>query len=426
MASSFARLRLAPRPRLRAGLLFARFAALVSRARAHGEWRVAPIARVVVCAGAAPEGAAARAVLDTGMEASRAQADASVVGVTARQFPKLSARMEPSHASAHQSTRSITIRCTRPADSRRDPRLECAPVPADDSAPDLTQRIARVLALAEAWLAARVAQQPPAEAFARHLAFRWESASDGRVGRLVAIVDPALHDLDDLLGVERALAKLVRNTEQFVAGLSSNHVLLYGERGTGKSSAVRGLLGRFAARGLRIIEVHKSDLLHLPDVLAVLRGAPYRFLLFCDDLSFDEGESGYRELKAALEGSLEAPPENVRIIATSNRRHLLPEKRSDNQQVRVDEDGELRLGEAIDEKLALSDRFGLVLGFFGFDQETYLRIVEHLARKAGAPLDDGLRADALRWALDRSSRSGRTARQFVADLAGRLALEQSR
>ena len=298
-------------------------------------------------------------------------------------------------------------------------------MPADDSAPELTQRIARVLALAEAWLAPRVAQSQPAEAFARHLAFRWEGARAGRAGRLVAILDPALHDLDDLLGVERALAKLVRNTEQFVAGLPSNHVLLYGERGTGKSSAVRGLLGRFAARSLRIIEVHKSDLLNLPDVLAALRGAPYRFLLFCDDLSFDEGESGYRELKAALEGSLEAPPENVRIVATSNRRHLLPEKRSENHQVRVDEDGELRLGEAIDEKLALSDRFGLVLGFFGFDQETYLRIVVHLARKAGVELDDSMRADALRWALDRSSRSGRTARQFVADLAGRLALEKS-
>ena len=304
-------------------------------------------------------------------------------------------------------------------------RLCCVAVPADDS-PDLSQRLARVLALAERLLAPRIAEPPSAEAFARHLAFRWESAREGRAGRLVPIADPALHDLDDLLGIERALAKLVRNTEQFVAGLPANHVLLYGERGTGKSSAVRGLLGRFAARGLRIVEVHKSDLLALPDVLAALRGAPYRFLLFSDDLSFDEGERGYRELKAALEGSLEAPPENVRIVATSNRRHLLPERRSENQEVRVDEDGELRLGEAIDEKLALSDRFGLVLGFFGFDQPTYLRIVEHLARKAGVALDDAMRADALRWALDRSSRSGRTARQFVNDLAGRLALERTR
>ncbi len=300
-------------------------------------------------------------------------------------------------------------------------------VPPDASTPSLRERLARVLALAEQLLEARVGARPAPEAFARHLAFRWESAHDGRGGRLVPITEPATHDLEDLLGVERSLAKLVRNTEQFVSGLPANHVLLYGERGTGKSSAVRGLLGRFAARGLRIVEVHKSDLMHLPGVLAALRGAPYRFLLFCDDLSFGEGESGYRELKAALEGSLEAPPENVRIVATSNRRHLLPEKRSENQQVRVDEDGELRLGEALDEKLALSDRFGLVLGFFGFDQETYLRIVAHLARKAGVGIDrEAMNAEALRWALDRSSRSGRTARQFVADLAGRLALENRR
>jgi hypothetical protein len=299
-------------------------------------------------------------------------------------------------------------------------------VPSDPPAASIEARLARVLALAEQWLTARVAAPPALEELARHLAFRWERAPGGAGGRLVAIADPALHDLDDLLGVERAIARLVRNTEQFVAGLPSNHVLLFGERGTGKSSAVRGLLGRFAARGLRIVEVHKSDLLHLPDVLAALRGAPQRFLLFCDDLSFDEGETGYRELKAALEGSLEAPPGNVRIIATSNRRHLLPEKRSENQAVRVDEDGELRLGEALDEKLALSDRFGLVLGFFGFDQTTYLRIIEHLARKEGIALDAEARAEALRWALDRSSRSGRTARQFVADLAGRRALERSR
>ncbi len=299
-------------------------------------------------------------------------------------------------------------------------------MPADDNAAELTQRIARVLALAEAWLASRVTAAPDAEVFARHLAFRWESPRDGRAGRLVAIADPALHELEDLLGVERAVARLVRNTEQFVAGHPSNHVLLYGERGTGKSSAVRGLLPRFAGRGLRMVEVHKSDLLHLPDVLATLRGAPYRFLLFCDDLSFDAGEGGYRELKAALEGSLEAPPENVRIVATSNRRHLLPEQQSENRQVRVDEDGEVRLGEALDEKLALADRFGLALGFYGFDQATYLRIVAHLARKAGIALDETARAEALRWALDRSSRSGRTARQFVADLAGRRALGDGR
>jgi predicted AAA+ superfamily ATPase len=193
---------------------------------------------------------------------------------------------------------------------------------------------------------------------------------------------------------------------------------------------VRGLLDRYAARGLRIVEVHKQDLLHLPDLLAALRAGAgdasgLRFLVFCDDLSFDAGEAGYRELKAALEGSLEAPPPNVRIVATSNRRHLLPEMRREQDAVHLDEDGELHLGEALDEKLALSDRFGLVLGFYGFDQRTYLAIVEHYVKKAGLELPSGpVREDALRWALARSSRSGRTARQFVDDLAGRAALRR--
>jgi len=298
-----------------------------------------------------------------------------------------------------------------------------------DAAPErapqgFVRRIRRVLELAERVLARMVGEPPDPRAFATIHAFRWEAAERGARGRLVPIASPSTFDLDDLVGVERSVARLVQNTEQFVRGLPSNHVLLFGERGTGKSSAVKGLLPRFAARGLRLVEVHKADLLHLPDVLAALRDAPsQRFLLFCDDLSFDEGESAYRELKAALEGSLESPPSNVRIIATSNRRHLLPERVSDNQAAHLDEHGELHLGEALDEKLALSDRFGLVLGFYGFDQATYLRIVERYAAKAGLDLPpERLRTEALRFALDRSTRSGRTARQFVDDLAGRLAL----
>jgi len=281
-----------------------------------------------------------------------------------------------------------------------------------------------VLALSERWLEERLGEPPPAEWFANHTAFRWEQ--EGGRGRLRPI-SPAPFELDDLVGVERPVAELVRNTEQFLRGLPAHHVLLYGERGTGKSSAVRGLLTRYASRGLRAVEVRKLDLLELPRILGSLRGAPYRFLLFCDDLSFDEGEPGVRELKATLEGGLEPPPANVRILATSNRRHLIPERRSENLAVRVDEDGELQLGEALQEKLSLSDRFGLVLGFFGFDQTTYLAIVERLARRAGLAVDaERLRRDALRWALDRASRSGRTARQFVDDLAGRLALEAGR
>ncbi|HVP27700.1 MAG TPA: ATP-binding protein [Myxococcota bacterium] len=287
----------------------------------------------------------------------------------------------------------------------------------------LRARLARVLSLAETVLARLAGAPPEASLFERHTAFRWDAR--GGPGRLVPVLAPAEFDLDDLIGVERAVERLVRNTEQFVRGLPSNHVLLFGERGTGKSSAVRGLLPRFAARGLRLVELHKADLVNLPDVLAVVRDVPLRFLLFCDDLSFDEGETAYRELKAALEGSLEAPPPNVRIVATSNRRHLLPERVAENRAAHLDDAGELHLGESLEEKLALSDRFGLVLGFYGFDQETFLRIVGRYAAKAGLEVDPGpLRSEALRFALDRSSRSGRVAKQFVDDLAGRLGLER--
>jgi predicted AAA+ superfamily ATPase len=175
------------------------------------------------------------------------------------------------------------------------------------------------------------------------------------------------------------------------------------------------------------VEVQKADLVHLPDVVAALRGSSHRFLLFCDDLSFDLGEHSFRELKAALEGSLAAPPPNVRIVATSNRRHLLPERIEDNRDARLDERGDLHMGETVDEKLALSDRFGLMLGFYAFDQATYLAIVQSYARKAGLPAgDEHMREQALRWALQRASRSGRTAKQFVDDFAGRAALGRAR
>jgi hypothetical protein len=287
----------------------------------------------------------------------------------------------------------------------------------------LLDRLDRMLVLAERVLQEQAGDPPDPRAFERHLAFRWD-ASRGP-GRLVPVEEPQLFDLDDLVGIDSVLERLVANVENFVSGLPSNHVLLYGERGTGKSSAVRGVLGRFGGRGLRVIEVQKDDLAFLPRVLAALRGVPYRMILFCDDLSFDVGETRYRELKAALEGSLAAPPDNVRIVATSNRRHLLPESSADNAAAHLDEHGDLHMGEVIDERLALSERFGLVLGFYGFDQETYLRIVDRHAEKLGirAPRDQ-LHAEALRWALNRSSRSGRTARHFTIDMAGREARER--
>jgi predicted AAA+ superfamily ATPase len=266
-------------------------------------------------------------------------------------------------------------------------------------------RVARILELTEQALVDRVVQPLPEDAFERHLAFRWDSRAG--TGQLVPIEEPDLFDLDDLIGVDRAVGRLVANVEQFVAGHPANHVLLYGDRGTGKSSSVKGLLGRFGGRGLRVAEVHKDDLFELPAVLAALRPAPYRFLLFCDDLAFDAGEKRFRELKAVLEGSLVAPPGNVLIVATSNRRHLVAESRADNRDAHLDEAGELRMGEAVDEKLALSDRFGLVLGYYGFDQQTYLAIVERYARKRGAhgvPAEPWLRVT---WAiLERGVPSG--------------------
>jgi len=285
----------------------------------------------------------------------------------------------------------------------------------------IIDRLESVLGLAERLLEGRIGPAPGARLFETATAFRWDARRGP--GRLRPIELPLLFDLDDLVGVDRARERLLANTEQFLAGLPFNHVLLHGERGTGKSSAVRGLLARFAESGLRIVELHRSDLLDLPDLLEVLQRASHRFVIVCDDLSFDAGDAGYRELKAALEGSLLAPAENVCIVATSNRRHLIQERVSDNALASLDEAGDLHLGETIDEKLALSDRFGLVIGFYAFDQDTYLEVVKHYAGKAGLEIPwDELRAEALRWAVRRASRSGRTARQFIDDWAGRKAL----
>lgn len=290
----------------------------------------------------------------------------------------------------------------------------------------LLDRLERVLGQAELVLGAIVSKPPDAEALARGWAFRWQSTIGG--GRLVPIEEPALFDLEMLIGVEPSVAALDRNTRQLMAGLPFNDVLLHGERGTGKSSAVRGLLGRYGRDGLRVVEVDRAELAHLPAILDALRaGHRLHFIIFCDDLSFSPGEPGYRELKAALEGNLTRRPANTCIVATSNRRHIVPETMAENRMARVDDQGELHLGEALEEKLALADRFGLVLGFYNFDQSTYLAIVTSYLARAGIPeLDEMMRRDALRFALERGSRSGRTARQFVDDAVGRLRLEERR
>lgn len=229
--------------------------------------------------------------------------------------------------------------------------------------------------------------------------------------------------LEDLLHVDRQKAAIDQNTRQFLAGLPANNVLLWGARGTGKSSLVHGLLNRYAHRGLRLVEVGKGDLAALPEIASRLRNLSQRFLLFCDDLSFEADDPGYKALKSALEGSVFKAAGNVLIVATSNRRHLLPEYQSDNAATGI-VDGELHHGEAVEEKISLSDRFGLWLSFHPFPQQAYLEVaahwVESLAAQHGVHVSwsDEARAEALRFALARGVRSGRTAQHFARHWVG--------
>ena len=288
-------------------------------------------------------------------------------------------------------------------------------------------RIDAILERVDRLLVGLVGSAVDAGTFERWHAFRWRSSRG--VGRLEPIETPSRFDLDDLIGIDRVVEAIDRNTRQLIGGLPYNDVLLYGERGTGKSSAVRGLLTRYAAQGLRVIEVDRSDLAELPDLLTLLREGTadtpdaYSFIVFCDDLSFGSTEAGFRELKAALEGGIEARPRRVCVVATSNRRHLVPETMAENRAAFVDANNELHHGEALDEKLALSDRFGLVLGFYAVDQNAYLDIVTHWLNDAGIDgLDDIGREAALRFSLERGSRNGRVARQFANEWIGRTRL----
>jgi predicted AAA+ superfamily ATPase len=294
----------------------------------------------------------------------------------------------------------------------------------------LTARLDPILDRVDRLLHQWVGKSPNAEMLETFQAFRWRTGRG--VGRLDPIDAVARFDLEDLIGVDRSVEALDRNTRQLLAGLPFNDVLLHGERGTGKSSAVRGLLSRYFEEGLRVVEVDRNDLAELPLLLSALREGTaavpnrYSFLVFCDDLSFGSSELGFRELKAALEGGIEARPFRVCVIATSNRRHLLPETMEENRQARVDGTGQLHLGEVLEEKLALADRFGLVLGFYACNQATYLEIVAHWLRDADlAPLDELAREAALRFALERGGRSGRIARQFANEWIGRTRLAET-
>jgi predicted AAA+ superfamily ATPase len=248
---------------------------------------------------------------------------------------------------------------------------------------------------------------------AQPIAYRW------RRGALEPLAFPQKVDAAELLHIERQKHALAANTAQFVEGRPANHALLTGARGTGKSSLVKAMLAQFAGAGLRLVEVHPHDLVDLPDVVAPLRGMPQRFVLYVDDFSVASNDPALVALKTALDGGIEEPPDNVLIYATSNRRHLMPEHRSDNDEYRWEE-GELHPGESTEEKISLSERFGLWLSFPPFSQEQYLDMVRlHLRALGVTRWDEELGRLALRWALNRASRSGRVARQFARDFAGR-------
>ncbi len=280
----------------------------------------------------------------------------------------------------------------------------------------LLERLEGLMDLAEEALARQImADQVQAEIAREAVALRWQR--QGQSGFLREITSPDIPDPGDLLGMERTLARLQQNTRQFARGYSANNVLLWGEPGTGKSSAIKSLLKTFAPEGLRMIEVQKKDLFQLPMICAQLRALPQRFILYCDDLCFGESRFAYPELKALLEGSLEARPANVLVYATSNGRHLMPERKSENI-----EESEIHPEEAVPEKLSFPDLFGIAVGFSPMDQQTYLAIVRHMAARLKLPVaEDQLVAEALQWAQLRGTRSGRVASQFIADLGGRLA-----
>ncbi|MBE0599576.1 MAG: ATP-binding protein [Desulfuromonadales bacterium] len=283
---------------------------------------------------------------------------------------------------------------------------------------DLIERLRRVLASAEQILPRAV---PPID-WNRWPAANWRRHS------LTGYLEPMQRvddiNLDDLLGIEEQKRLVEENTRQFLAGFPANNILLWGSRGTGKSSLIRALLNRYAPQGLRIVQVDKDDLPCLPDLFSCIEQLPFRFLVFCDDLSFDEGEKGYKVLKSALDGSVYAAPENTLIYVTSNRRHLLPEYGNDNLGSYM-KGGEIHHGETVEEKISLSDRFGLWVAFSPFSQEQYLQVVRqcaaNLAAQHAVPLPWGEEAEqaAIAWSHEKSKRCGRTALQFAKRWVGR-------
>jgi predicted AAA+ superfamily ATPase len=285
---------------------------------------------------------------------------------------------------------------------------------------DLDSLIARAESLM-ARLEAVLPHPPRSPDWSASIAFRYRKR--GGSGCLEPVKHVATIRLEQLREVEPQKERLLRNTRQFVAGTGANNVLLTGARGTGKSSLIKACLNEFAPQGLRLIEVDKTDLIDLPDIVDLVAERPERFVVFCDDLSFDEGEPGYKALKSMLDGSVAQATDNVLIYATSNRRHLLPEYMRENLSYKHTEDGEVHPGEVVEEKISLSERFGLWVSFYPFTQDEYLTIVAQWLRGYG--VDEAAiaaaRQESLVWALERGSRSGRVAHQFARDYAGRHA-----
>jgi len=251
------------------------------------------------------------------------------------------------------------------------------------------------------------------------VAYRYRKRGSGH-GSLEPVRHLGAMQLADLKEIDGQKEKIQRNTEQFVAGRPANNVLLTGARGTGKSSLIKACLNEYSARGLRLIEVDKADLTDLPDIVEVVSSRPEKFIVFCDDLSFEEGEAGYKALKSILDGSVAAATPNVLIYATSNRRHLLPEYMTENLTYTHSEDGEVHPGEVVEEKISLSERFGLWVSFYPFSQDEYLAIVAQWLSSFGVSAEAiaAARPASLVWALERGSRSGRVAYQFARDYAG--------
>jgi len=293
-------------------------------------------------------------------------------------------------------------------------------------ATDMSSSLERVLQRAEALMQRieSVLPQPlQAPDWSASVAYRYRKRSSGH-GTLEPVRHVAQLGLQDLKEIDQQKEKIQRNTEQFVSGLPANNVLLTGARGTGKSSLIKACLNNYAPRGLRLIEVDKDDLVDLPDIIEVVAARAEKFIVYCDDLSFEDGEPGYKALKSILDGTVAASTANVLIYATSNRRHLLPEYMKENLTYTHTDDGEVHPGEGVEEKISLSERFGLWVSFYPFSQDEYLAITAQWLSSFGVSTTaiDAAKPEALVWALERGSRSGRVAYQFARDYAGKHVL----